>query len=212
MPFTTEQFFSVFRDYNLSVWPMQILLNLLAAVVIFSATKKYKFSNAIISGILGFLWLWTGIVYHLLFFTKINKAAYLFGVLFIIQGLLFIYFGIFRDKFFFKYKSDVYGITGIIFILYALIIYPIIGYLSGHTYPDNPTFGLPCPSVIFTFGILLWTNNKMPVYILIIPLLWSVIGFFAALNFSVYEDIGLLIAGVTGFGMMLYKNRKMIKL
>lgn len=208
MPFTIEQFFSVFRDYNLSVWPMQILLNILAAVVIFSAIKKYKFNNEIISGILGFLWLWTGFIYHLIFFTGINKAAYIFGALFIIQGILFIYSGIFRKAFIFEFKKNVYGITGIVFVLYALIIYPVIGNISGHTYPDNPTFGLPCPSVIFTFGILLWTNKKIPLYIIIIPLLWSVIGFFAALNFSVYEDTGLLIAGVTGFGMLLYRNGK----
>lgn len=210
MPFTAEQFFQVFRDYNLSVWPMQVIMNLLAAFIIFSAIKKYKYGNAIISGILGFLWLWTGIIYHLIFFTSINKAAYIFGTMFIIQAILFLYYGIFINIFSFIYKTDIYGITGIISVVYALIIYPVIGFIAGHTYPDNPTFGLPCPSVIFTFGILLFSNKKMPVYILIIPLLWSVIGFFAALNFSVYEDIGLLIAGVTGLGMILYRNKKLV--
>jgi len=211
MPFTTEQFFGVFREYNLTVWPMQVFMNILAVVVIFSAMKKYKYDSAIISGILGFLWFWTGIIYHLIFFTAINKAAYIFGAMFILQGILILYYGIFRNIFSFKYKTDIYGITGIIFVLYALIIYPIIGLIAGHTYPDNPTFGLPCPLVIFTFGILLFSDKNIPVYILIIPLLWSVIGFFAALNFSVYEDIGLLIAGVTGFVMIVYRNKlKMI--
>ena len=207
MPFTTEQFFQVFRDYNLTVFPLQVIFNLLAVIVIFLVIKKNKFSDRIISGVLGFFWLWIGIVYHLIFFTAINKAAYIFGVMFIIQGILFLYSGTVRDKFSFKYKSDVYGVTGVIFILYALIIYPIIGYLAGHTYPDNPTFGLPCPTTIFTFGVLLLTERKIPVYLLIIPLLWSVIGFFAALNFSVYEDTGLLIAGVTGFVMMLFEAK-----
>jgi hypothetical protein len=207
MPFTSEQFFQVFREYNLSVEPMQLIFHLLAVIVIFLVIRKNKFSDRTNSGILGFFWLWIGIVYHLIFFTSINKAAYIFEVMFIIQGILFVYSGIVREKFSFKYKSDVYGVTGVIFILYALIIYPILGYLAGHTYPDNPTFGLPCPTTIFTFGILLWANKKIPIYVIIIPTLWSVIGFFAALNFSVYEDVGLLIAGIGGFILILYRNK-----
>jgi len=84
----------------------------------------------------------------------------------------------------------------------------VLGYNLGHVYPYSPTFGLPCPTTIFTFGILLFTNEKMPVHLLIIPLLWSVIGFTAAINLIIYEDTGLLIAGLTTFTLLLISNRK----
>jgi hypothetical protein len=35
-------------------------------------------------------------------------------------------------------------------------------------------------------------------FIPILPLIWSLVGFGAALNFGIYEDIGLLIAGLVG--------------
>jgi hypothetical protein len=149
-----------------------------------------------------------GIVYHLIFFSAINKAAYIFGALFIIQGILFFIWGVFKGELSFDYRKTNYNNAGILIILYALIIYPVLGYNLGHAYPYSPTFGLPCPTTIFTFGILLFSNKKIPVYILIIPLLWSVVGFTAALTLTIYEDIGLLIAGLTTFTFLLISNRE----
>jgi hypothetical protein len=208
LPFTPEQFFEIFKNYNLTIWPFQIILVLLALVIVSLSLKTIKNGDIIINGILAFLWLWIGIVYHLTFFSVINKGAYVFGVLNIVQGLIFLYAGVLKHKLSYEYKPDLYHITGIIFILFALIIYPVIGYLSGHSYPKQPTFGLPCPTTIFTFGILLLSKIKIPKYILIIPLLWSIIGFSAAINLSVKEDIGLLVAGILGTILIIYRDKQ----
>ena len=208
LPFSIDQFLDVFKNYNLSVWPFQIFLNLLAIIAVVLAIKKVKTSDKIISSILGFFWVWIGVVYHLIFFSEINNGAYIFGVLYIIQGVIFIFMGAIKDKLSFQFGFNFYGIVGALFILYALLIYPIIGHSLGHIYPKQPTFGLPCPTTIFTFGILLWSKRKVPKYILIIPLIWSIIGFGAALNFTIKEDFGLLIAGIIGFLLVLLKDRK----
>jgi hypothetical protein len=75
LPFTVQQFLEVFKDYNLAVYPMQVIFYVFAATVIFLLFKKSAPAGKIINGILSFLWLWMGIVYHILFFTAINKAA-----------------------------------------------------------------------------------------------------------------------------------------
>ncbi len=116
--------------------------------------------------------------------------------------------GFFKKKLSFKYKSNFYGMVGSVFILYALIIYPILGYLLGHVYPKSPTFGAPCPTTIFTFGLLLWTDKKFSKYLLIIPLIWSIIGFSAAVNLSVREDFGLVVAGILGTISLLVRDKK----
>jgi len=123
--FTTEQFLSVFKKYNLSVWPMQVVLVLHAILAIILSIRRINRSDEIISIILGFFWLGIGIVYHIIFFTSINKAAYFFGALYIIQGLLFLYVGGLKSKLSFKFHPNSYGIVGSLFILYALIIYPV---------------------------------------------------------------------------------------
>jgi hypothetical protein len=208
IPFSLGDFLNVFNAYNQSIFPLQIVFYLIAFLCIYLLFAENKNTNKIISVVLSFFWLWMGIVYHLIFFSAINKAAYIFGSLFITQGILFFIWGVIKGELSFEYRKNINNNAGIILLLYALIIYPVLGYNLGHSYPYSPTFGLPCPTTIFTFGLLLFTNKKIPEYILIIPLLWSVVGFTAALTLSIYEDIGLLIAGLTAFTLLLISKRE----
>jgi hypothetical protein len=69
-------------------------------------------------------------------------------------------------------------------------------------------FGVaPCPTTIFTFGLLLWTRGRVPGWLLAVPTLWALIGFTAALTLGILEDTGLLVAGLLGTGLLLYRNR-----
>ncbi|MGZ8558856.1 MAG: DUF6064 family protein [Chitinophagaceae bacterium] len=208
LPFTVEQFLEAFKNYNQSVYPMQIVFYLLGATVIFLSIKKVANADRIINVILSFFWLWMGIVYHLFYFAQINKAAYLFGGIFILQGLLFFYYGVLNNELSYKFRFDKWGWDGALLITYALIIYPFLGYVFGHSYPASPTLGLPCPTTIFTFGILMWFDKKIPLSILIVPSIWSIIGFLAALKLDVREDTGLLVAGILGIIMIALRNKK----
>jgi hypothetical protein len=114
-----------------------------------------------------------------------------------------------KERLSFLIKKNIFTMLGGIFILYAMILYPILGSLGGHGFPRSPSFGVaPCPATIFTIGILLWTDKKVAKYFWIIPLLWSLIGFIAALKLGIIEDIGLLIAGITGSILLWYRDRK----
>jgi hypothetical protein len=207
-PFSTEDFFNVFKIYNETVFPLQIIFYLVAGYCIYLLFRSINIRNRIIAGILSFFWLWIGIIYHIIFFSSINKAAYFFGVLFIIQAVLFYISGVLSNKLSFGFQKNVFNYVGLLLLFYALIIYPLLGYFLGHKYPYSPTFGLPCPTTIFTFGVLLFVNKKISVWLLIIPLLWSIIGFGAALKLSVYEDTGLIISGVFGFVLLLIANKR----
>lgn len=192
IPFTTEQFLGVFAAYNQSVWPAQVALFAAALVILALSLKTFSFSSIVSGSILGVLWIWMGIAYHIVQFTSINPGAYVFGIACILQGLIFLWNG-FRRTLEFRFSWDVRGWAGGLLILYAFILYPIVGSLLGHVYPSSPTFGLPCPTTIVTFGMLLWVR-KPPLIVLIIPVLWSLIGFSAALQLGIKEDFGLPMA------------------
>ena len=208
LPFTTEQFLGVFRDYNQAIWPIQIVALLFGLGALGLTFRRMSWSDRAIGGILAAFWGWMGAVYHLAFFREINAAAVLFGVLFLIQGLLFAYVGSVRNSLTFRARTDLYGWVGGLFLAYALMIYPVIGAHLGHGYPQAPMFGVaPCPTTIFTFGLLLWTSDRVPGVLLIIPTLWALIGFTAAFTLGILEDTGLLVAGLVGTGLLLYRNR-----
>jgi uncharacterized membrane protein HdeD (DUF308 family) len=208
IPFTTEQFFWVFEKYNQAIFPMQVVLILVAIASVTLAANPKPSANKTISVLLGFLWLWAGVVYHLTFFTEISPPAYFFGVLFVFQGLLFLYEGVVRNRLSFRASRRLNGILGAILIVYALAIYPLIGYALGRIFPTSPTFGVPCPTTIFTFGLLLLTDKKVPLNLLIIPVLWSLVGTSAALSFGIKEDFGLLVAAMLGTASIIWRNLK----
>jgi hypothetical protein len=98
----------------------------------------------------------------------------------------------------FSIENDTRGWLASALIAFALLLYPALGWLAGHRYPAIPTFGLPCPTTIFTIGVLLHARGEVPRSVFVVPILWSLVGSSAAFVLGVYQDLGLLVAGVAG--------------
>lgn len=81
---------------------------------------------------------------------------------------------------------------------YALIVYPLWGLAAGHPVREVPVLGVPCPTTIFTFGLLFWAARPVPRLLLVIPLVWAFLGSTAILLLGVPQDVGLLVAGLLG--------------
>ena len=194
LPFSIQQFFQVFRDYNDAIWPLQIFLLVVALFCIVLIGRQN--TNRIVSGMIALLWAWMGVVYHFLFFARINPAARLFAVLFLIQSLLILWVGVKKEGLRYTKHRSLQTVLGGLLIVYALFIYPLLSYRFGHLYPYNPTFGVPCPTTIFTIGIFFFLDAPYRNSIFVIPVLWSVIGTTAALLLGVMEDFGRSVAGV----------------
>jgi hypothetical protein len=212
IPFTIEQLFRVFETYNTAIWPSQVAAYVLGIVAIGLALRESRLSGKIISGILAFFWIWIGVFYYIIYFSVINPIAPMFGIFFVLQGVLFLLIGTIQGRLPFRLSGKTLPILGACFVLYAMVIYPLLGFGFGHSYPRAGMFGIaPCPTCIFTFGILLWAIKPVPAYLLILPLLWSFFGIIAAVNWRVHEDYGLVVAGVLGTILILSRNRKFKK-
>jgi hypothetical protein len=209
IPFTAEQFFDVFGTYNTEIWPAQVPAYILGLIAIALVFRENDLPSRLICGVLAIFWVWMGIFYHIIYFSVINHAALIFGILFVLQGLLFLITGTILGRLRFRFEFNSFKIVGACFILYSMVIYPIIGIGFGHSYPRAPMFGVaPCPTTIFTFGILLWIKTKINWYLIIIPFIWALVGTSAAINLQVSQDYGLGIAGVLGTFMIIIYNRK----
>jgi hypothetical protein len=192
MPFSVEQFFGVFSDYNQAVWPLQLvafLAGIVAAALLWSKTRA---ASAIIVGILSAMWFVNGIGYHLLYFQAINPLARLFGVAFVLQGLLLAYVAAARPELRFRVGRDPATLFGMVCIVFALLLYPAVGWLAGDRYPAVPEFGIaPCPTTIFTIGVLLHGQWQQVRWLLVIPGLWACIGGSASFMLGVPQDYAL---------------------
>jgi hypothetical protein len=201
-PFTVEQFLSVFAQYNQAVWPAQVALTCLGVGLVMASFSPATLAPRLLPLGLGLLWAWMGAVYHLGFFRRINPLAIGFGIAFLAQAGLLALWTIRRPPIAFRPGHTLRAWVGGLLLLYALVVYPTVATILGHVYPARPTFGLPCPTTIATLGLLLWAKPAPPWWIWVVPVGWSFIGATAAFTLGFYEDLGLLLAGVSSLAVL----------
>lgn len=82
-------------------------------------------------------------------------------------------------------------------------MYPIVGLGTGHRWAETPQFGItPCPVTLFTFGLLLLTRVPVPRWLLVIPVVWSLLGGSAALMLGIPQDWLLLFSGLSAIWLL----------
>jgi hypothetical protein len=129
-------------------------------------------------------WAWSALAYHVAFFTRINPAAWLFAGLFVGQAVLFFRVGVVQRRLSFAPWGNAWAPLAWGLIAYSLA-YPLI----------IPTFGLPCPTTIFTAGVLMLATPRCW-SLSIVPVIWSAIGGSAAFLLGVPADVALPVAGI----------------
>ena len=197
LPFTPDQFFSVFADYNEAFWFVVVALWFATIGALMLVWRQPERWSSMLSVFLGTLWLWNAGAYHAFLFTRINPAAWIFSALFAVQAVLF-----FRSS---QQGRPVYlsstgarQAIGLALAAYSLA-YPFLTRALGHDYPATPTFGLPCPTTILTIGVLLTVRGRVPVTLSAVPIVWGFIGGSAAALLQVQTDYVLLAGGVLLF-------------
>ena len=194
LPFTREQFFDLFVAYNEALWPAALALWIASAVIVALQLSAHRPPDRWISALLVVHWAWSALAYHVAFFTRITPAAWLFAALFLGQAVLFFHVGVVQRRLSFAPWSTAWAPLAWTLIGYSLA-YPAINAIDHLSLLRIPTFGLPCPTTIFTAGVLMLATPRSR-SLSIVPVTWSVIGGSAALLLGVHADLALPIAGL----------------
>jgi hypothetical protein len=194
LPFTNEEFFDLFAAYNLELWPALVALWTTSVVVSVLLLSSRQPGNRWISALLMAHWTWSALAYHVAFFTSINPAAWVFAAVFLVQAALFFWWGILQGRLSFAPWSNEWAPVAWILIAYSLV-YPGINAVQHLSVSRIPTFGVPCPTTIFTAGMLMLAAPRSW-RLSIVPVIWSLIGGSAAFLLGVRADYGLPIAGI----------------
>ena len=194
LPFTKEQFFDLFAAYNVALWPALIALWIASVAVSVLLLWRRPPPNRWISALLAVHWAWSALAYHAAFFTRINPAAWIFATLFLVQAALFVWVGIVQRRLSFGPSRNGWALVAWLLVAYTLL-YPAINAVQHLSVSRIPTFGVPCPTTIFTAALLmLATSRSWP--LAIVPVIWSLVGGSAAFLLDVRADYALPIAGI----------------
>jgi hypothetical protein len=207
LPFTIDQFLEVFARMNRALWPAHLGAYGLGAATLVLALRGGRAAGRAVPALLAGAWGFVGVVYHLVFFAPVNPAAWLFGAAFLLQAVLFARAAA-HGTLAFGWERSPRAVLGLAVVAYAGVLYPLLGAAWGRAWPRAPMFGVaPCPSAIFTFGILLLARGPVAPRLLVVPFLWALVGASAAVKLQVREDLGLLLAGVLATAALLRPRR-----
>ena len=193
LPFTREQFFDVFAAYNGALWPAALALWIASAVIVVLRLSARRPHDRWISALLAGHWTWSALAYHVAFFTRINPAAWFFAALFLGQAVLVFRLGVVRRRLSFAPWGNPWAPLAWSLIAYSLA-YPAINAIDQRSLLRVPTFGLPCPTTIFTAGVLMLATPRWSLST--VPVIWSAIGGSATFLLGVHADVALPIAGM----------------
>ena len=185
----------MFAAYNATLWPGALALWIASALVVaLLFARSRRASDRVVAALLAAHWAWSALAYHIAFFTSINPAAWVFATLFLVEALLFAWWGASRGSLRFAEWSSPWAPLAWVLIGYSLI-YPAINAALHGTWLRIPTFGVPCPTTIFTIGLLMLATPRVWT-LSIVPIVWSAIGGSAASLLGVRADYALPVAGL----------------
>lgn len=209
VPYTRDVYFRLFDAYDDAIWPAHIVAYALCFLALWITLRSFAGSARLVAAVLAAVWIWNGIAFQMLFFSKINWIAWPIGLLFVIQGLCFFVVGAARNRLDFRFAPDsLAGKCGIVFAAAALIVYPLLQSPLGLGWPGTGLVGVaPGPTTLFTLGLLLMVEIRAPVFLFAVPLMWSAIAGAAGLVLMVPQDIWLPAAALLAVILSVFKNR-----
>ena len=206
----TTTFWNHIAAYNTVTWPVQTIMIAAAVYLTYRVFAKPDAKTDVwMKAFLALAFAWNTIVFFLIFVR--NPISMFSGVpLFIIVSILFVV-DIFAKKMHFRLPEGRWmrGLTIAWIALTAL--YPLLGWLLGHTWPKVLLPLFPCPLTVFAIALVAAAVPKTDKKVFIALLPWALMGLpkcFGALD--CYEDCVLFASGVYGL-IVLIKNRRSIK-
>lgn len=195
---------TTFGRGNAAIWPMQLVLYASAVVIVSLALWPTRRASQLICLLAAADFAWVGFV----FFGVIESGMTIWAAAFIAEAILLLVAGIVRHDLVFAPRWNLASVLGAVFMFYALVAYPIIELLGGQPLRVVPLFGLaPCVTVLFSFGLLLWAQPPVPVYVLLLPLAWALNAAPSNLAMGHAPDFPLILVGMVTAGLIIWRDR-----
>ena len=171
--FSPRTYYRLFELYNVAIWPAQIVSIALGLGILALLRRAGARQGRAVAAILAVCWLWVAWAFHAERYATINWAAAYFAAGFGAEALLLIWAGVVRGRLAFRPGAHAAGRIGLGMFLFALAAQPLIGPLTGRTWPQAEIFGVaPDPTAVATLGLVLLADGRTKWELLAIPILW----------------------------------------
>lgn len=177
--FSPDSYFKLFELSNQALWPIHIVIALLAMAAVFFSLKQKENTWRLIFAWLGLIWIFVGYWYFKLHYSQISTYAHILSYIFWFEAFLLLLIAFYGKNNSVTEQFNWRFYLGGSLILYGLILHPIIAKL----WWKQNVFGMeffsiaPDPTAIATIGFLVFLPAKGAFMVLIIPCLWLLFSF-----------------------------------
>lgn len=172
---------SYFRRYELAnadLWPLQLLLTVVAAALFWLMYRRQVFAGAWIGLLLAAVWVLVTVGFLHRHYAQINLAADWIALAFLWQALMLFVCGVYPSwrRLVFTPLPGRAWFSGMFLFVYALLVHPLIGLLMGRSWRGVELFGIaPDATALATLGVLLTGLRAATWPLMVIPLAWCII-------------------------------------
>ena len=195
--FTAEVYFRLVAAYVAALWPVVIVLTACGLAAVWLVLRPRPGGDRFVAAVLAAAWLWTGAVFHAVFFAGIYFAAPVLAGFFVLQGLLLLWTGVVCGRLSCRFRGDAVGWGGLVCVAAAVIAWPLADAALGYGWDAVRPFPVaPAPLTLYTLGLLMLARPRPPLRLAVIPCLWAVAAAVAAFELDVPQDMALPVAAV----------------
>lgn len=172
--FSDKAYYRQFELYNHAIWPLHLIALVFSFVIIYALWKKPVWAGRVIAALLILSWIWVAWAFLFERFYQIHIVANWYAFGFILQAGLISWYGVIKNQFSLFVQSKFRINIGLVLLFIALIIYPLIAFVTDRSWLQFEMFSLaPDPTVIATFAILLLCKVSAALYV--VPIIWLLI-------------------------------------
>lgn len=211
VPYSREALLGLLERYNEAIWPAQLVALLAVLLLLLAVLRRWPAADRIAAGVLAAAWLWCGAVWQAQHYATLNWAGFAFAGLFGLQAVLLLWTGVLRGRLRLDFRGDDAGWTALALMLAAFAVHPLAAWLAGAGGTALQVAGTaPTPTVILTLGVLLLAVPRVPVHLLVLPVLWSLIDGAAAWTLGLWADLLLPLAGLAAVAVAVQRRREIV--
>lgn len=207
IPYSADAHQGLFAFYYLDTSPAHLIalpFGFVIAVMLARHSKRGPVASRLI---IAAFWVWTGAIFYGQYFIDLNWAAKYFGYVFIGQGGLIATHTLINRNKICRPESLTRVIGGALVVL-GMALSPTIAAIMETPISHAHLFGItPLPLIIATVGVFMVTLSRIPPWILIIPIIWTVWEILTAQTLGLWHDFALAIFALVAItGSIAYER------
>jgi hypothetical protein len=171
--FSPRTYYRMIERYNEELWPAHLLTLALGCVILVMLLRPKPGQQRIIWSTLGLLWIWIGWTFLWRRYATINWAVVYLLPLLGLQALLLLRAAWLGKSADFDITAGTPRKVGLALFAGSLVLHPAVAPLVGRSWRQAEVFGMaPDPTVIATLGLVLQASNRIPWWLMIVPVVW----------------------------------------